>query len=127
MTSLLKAHRKTVPGSGVASRYRALMLTHHSLEERLDEEMKRPLPDTAIIQRIKRRKLAIKDELASISRLLDAMRTTADELTASADPANQSGPAQSGPAQSVSARGRRAARRVPLVVVDRSCGASPAH
>lgn len=116
MTSPRKAHRKTEPGSGIASRYRALMLTHHSLQERLDEEMKRPLPDAAIVQRIKRRKLSIKDELASISRLLDAMRTTADELTATTDPANQSSPARS----------RRGVRRVPLAIVGQGYGASPA-
>lgn len=65
--------RKTIPGSGIASRYRALLMTHGSLEEKLDAEMKRPLPDAAMVSRIKRRKLSIKDELASIDRLIDAM------------------------------------------------------
>ena len=65
--------RKTRPGSGIASRYRALLLTHSSLEEKLAEEQKRPVPDFAAVQRLKRRKLALKDELASIDHLLDAI------------------------------------------------------
>ena len=73
MAYVRSMQRKTRPGSGIASRYRALLLTHSSLEEKLSEELKRPLPDSAIVQRIKRRKLAIKDELASIDRLLDAI------------------------------------------------------
>lgn len=72
---------KTQPGAGIASRYRALLLTHHSLEEKLADELGRPLPDAAIVQRLKRRKLAIKDELAPIDRLLDAIgvKGTADD------------------------------------------------
>lgn len=73
MTCVRTTQRKTRPGSGIASRYRALLLTHSSLEEKLADELKRPMPDSAIVQRIKRRKLAIKDELASIDRLLDAI------------------------------------------------------
>ncbi|GAB4353079.1 MAG: hypothetical protein Kow00114_02100 [Kiloniellaceae bacterium] len=64
----------TRPGSGLASRYRALLLTHRSLDEKLDAEMKRPLPDTAILRRIKRRKLAVKDEMSAMERLFEAMR-----------------------------------------------------
>lgn len=71
--------RKTYPGSGVASRFRALLMTHRSLEEKLEAEMKRPLPDTAVLRRLKRRKLSVKDELEGIQRLLEAMRTTRDE------------------------------------------------
>lgn len=73
--------RRTRPGSGIASRYRALLLTHGSLEEKLAEELKRPVPDFAAVQRLKRRKLAIKDELASIDHLLDAIGAT-DERAA---------------------------------------------
>ncbi len=71
--------RKTYPGSGIASRFRALLMTHRSLEEKLEAEMKRPLPDTAVLRRLKRRKLSIKDELEGIQRLLEAMRTTREE------------------------------------------------
>lgn len=73
MAYVRKMQGKTRPGSGIASRYRALLLTHNSLEEKLTDELKRPLPDAATVQRLKRRKLAIKDELASIDRLFDAI------------------------------------------------------
>ena len=75
MTQMLSTRPKarTRPGSGIASRYRALLLTHKSLDEKLEEELKRPLPDTSIVRRLKRRKLSIKDELASIQRLFEAM------------------------------------------------------
>ena len=67
------ARRETAPGSGLTSRYRALLLTHRSLEEKRAAEMLRPQADGAIVRRIKRRKLFLKDEMASIERLLDAM------------------------------------------------------
>lgn len=63
--------RNISPGSGLTSRYRALLLSHRSLEEKLSAEMGRPQPDAAIVRRIKRRKLSLKDEMASIERLLD--------------------------------------------------------
>ena len=75
MTRMLTAGRRTLPGSGVASRYRSLLMTHRSLDEKLEAEMKRPLPDQAIVRRLKRRKLTVKDELASIQRLFEAMST----------------------------------------------------
>ena len=75
MTKLLSVRRRTRPGSGIASRYRALLLTHRSIDEKLEAEMKRPLPDTATVRRLKRRKLSIKDELASLQRLFEAIST----------------------------------------------------
>ena len=42
----------------------ALQLKHAGLERKLEEEMSRPLPDLAIVQTIKRRKLRIKEELS---------------------------------------------------------------
>lgn len=66
------------PGLGIASRYRALVLTHGSLEEKLAEETERPLPDAARVRLLKRRKLLVKDELASIERLLAATRVRVD-------------------------------------------------
>ena len=65
--------RKTQPGTGISSRYRALLLTHRSLDEKLEAELKRPLPDSSTVRRLKRRKLSIKDELASINRLFEAL------------------------------------------------------
>lgn len=75
MTRLHTAGRRTLPGSGIASRYRSLLMTHRSLDEKLESELKRPLPDQSIVRRLKRRKLTVKDELASIQRLFEAMAT----------------------------------------------------
>jgi hypothetical protein len=41
----------------------ALQLKHAGLERRIQDELNRPLPDLAIIQQLKRRKLRIKEEL----------------------------------------------------------------
>ena len=63
------------PGLGIADRYRALTADHRRLDEKLAAEMARPLPCSAAMQRIKRRKHAAKDEMAMIERLLDAIGT----------------------------------------------------
>jgi hypothetical protein len=42
----------------------ALQLKHAGLERQLQDELNRPLPDPAAIQKLKRRKLRIKEELA---------------------------------------------------------------
>lgn len=39
---------------------------HASLEQQIDDEMHRPLPDQAILSRLKREKLRIKDEIARL-------------------------------------------------------------
>lgn len=70
MPYLRLANGRTHPGPGMASRYGALRLTHGSLDEKLADELQRPRPDAAVVQRLKRRKLAIKDELAAIDRML---------------------------------------------------------
>ncbi|MFM5948151.1 MAG: YdcH family protein [Novosphingobium sp.] len=44
----------------------ALQLKHAGIERQLQEEQSRPLPDLAIIQTLKKRKLRIKEELAHI-------------------------------------------------------------
>lgn len=41
----------------------ALQLKHAGLERRIQDELNRPLPDLAMIQQLKRRKLRIKEEL----------------------------------------------------------------
>ena len=78
MSNRQTARRKISPGSGLTSRYRALLLTHRSLEEKLTAEMRRPRPDAAVVRRIKRRKLSLKDEMASIDRLLDTVGASFD-------------------------------------------------
>ncbi len=47
----------------------ALKLKHHELEDALEEEKNRPLPDEIEISIIKKQKLRIKDQLASLSAL----------------------------------------------------------
>lgn len=42
----------------------ALMAKHEGLEARLREELKRPSPDSARIQSLKKQKLKIKEEMA---------------------------------------------------------------
>lgn len=41
----------------------ALQSKHQGLEQRIREEMNRPIPDDAILQTLKRQKLRIKEEL----------------------------------------------------------------
>lgn len=42
---------------------------HASLEEKLEDEERRPLPDDGVIHDLKRKKLAIKDEIARLERV----------------------------------------------------------
>ncbi len=44
----------------------ALQLKHAGLERQIRDELNRPLPDLAMIQQLKRRKLRIKEELEHI-------------------------------------------------------------
>lgn len=44
----------------------ALQLKHAGLERRIQDEMTRPLPDNAVIQELKKRKLRIKEELTQV-------------------------------------------------------------
>lgn len=50
--------------TGTASHVHALQSKHAGLEARLREEMARPSPDAATIQSLKKRKLALKEEIA---------------------------------------------------------------
>jgi len=43
-----------------------LQFKHAGLERRIEEEMCRPMPDTSLIQELKKRKLRIKEELEHI-------------------------------------------------------------
>ncbi|GGC33046.1 hypothetical protein GCM10011371_20580 [Novosphingobium marinum] len=42
----------------------ALQLKHAGLERRIHEELSRPMPDDAVVQSLKKRKLRLKEELA---------------------------------------------------------------
>ncbi|GAA0571450.1 YdcH family protein [Caenispirillum bisanense] len=53
---------------GYDARFDALNTKHATLEAQLQEEVRRPNPDTAMVAIIKRQKLKIKDELARMSR-----------------------------------------------------------
>jgi len=46
----------------------SLRSKHALLEEQIDEELHRPLPDQSILTRLKREKLRIKDEIARLGR-----------------------------------------------------------
>ena len=63
---------------GFASRYQALIASHRSVEEKIESEMKRPMPDSLILQRLKRRKLLLKDEIESWERLMGAVGASED-------------------------------------------------
>lgn len=47
----------------------ALKDRHASLDEQIDDEERRPHPDDAVIHDLKRRKLAIKDEIMRLERV----------------------------------------------------------
>ena len=53
----------------------SLRSKHALLEEQIDEELHRPLPDQSILTRLKREKLRIKDEIARLG------RTSTGEMT----------------------------------------------
>jgi len=56
------------------SHYDALLTKHRALDGRLKEELRRPLPDSFAVQRLKRQKLLVKDELESWEQLTRAVR-----------------------------------------------------
>lgn len=43
-----------------------LQLRHAGLERRIEEELSRPLPDPAMLQELKKRKLRVKEQLEHI-------------------------------------------------------------
>lgn len=47
-----------------SSHVNALQAKHEGLERRLNEEMRRPVPDSAKVQFLKKQKLALKEEIA---------------------------------------------------------------
>ncbi|MFQ5984389.1 MAG: YdcH family protein [Alphaproteobacteria bacterium] len=50
-----------------SARRAALTAKHAKLEQAIEEEMRRPLPDTLHLSTLKREKLRIKDEIAKLS------------------------------------------------------------
>ena len=53
--------------AGLNQRIASLQQEHHQLEQILAEETARPMPNSLTIASLKRRKLAIKDELAALT------------------------------------------------------------
>ena len=58
----------------IENRYDALIERHRRMEAKLAAELKRPLPDSFAVQRLKREKLLVKDEIESWERLMSAVR-----------------------------------------------------
>jgi len=49
-----------------ASHVSALEFKHAGIERQIEEELSRPMPDDAVLQTLKKRKLKIKEELESL-------------------------------------------------------------
>ena len=58
----------------IENHYDSLIEKHRRIEAKLAAEMKRPLPDSFIVQRLKRQKLMVRDEIESWERLMGAVR-----------------------------------------------------
>lgn len=67
------AKRKTMQ---IDTRYEALIDKHARIEADLTSELKRPLPDSLVMQRLKRQKLLIRDEIEDWERLMAAIQVT---------------------------------------------------
>lgn len=57
------------------TRYYSLLGRHRGIEQRLDAEMKRPLPDSLAVQELKREKLRLRDEMEALEYLLGPFLT----------------------------------------------------
>lgn len=57
---------RPAPSHSLHARARALASRHALIEGYLQQEMRRPLPNDAVLRTLKRRKLAVKDEIARI-------------------------------------------------------------
>lgn len=58
----------------VENHYDALIEKHRKIESEIAAEMRRPLPSSFAIQRLKRQRLLLKDEIESWERLIGAAR-----------------------------------------------------
>ena len=98
----------------VSSHANALQSKHAGLEERLRDELNRPVPDAATIQAIKRQKLRIKEELSTIC--------SACSSTCAARPAHRSG--RPAPRGAIARSPRRRMATAPLAIGPRGCGSA---
>ena len=62
----------------IERRYATLKKRHRTLENMIVQEMSRPLPDHMKLQRLKRLKLWVRDEIELFSGLLRSLRRQAD-------------------------------------------------
>jgi hypothetical protein len=56
---------RTMASTAVSSHLNALQSKHAGIEARLRDEMARPVPDTAMVQSLKKQKLRLKEEIAT--------------------------------------------------------------
>lgn len=59
----------------------SLTMKHRKLEERISQELARPMPDGFTLQRLKRQRLLVKDAIESWERILDVVRAKAPRHT----------------------------------------------
>ena len=59
----------------------ALLEKHRKLEAKIAAELGRPLPDSLELQRLKRQKLLVRDEIESWERVLQVVRADAPRRT----------------------------------------------
>lgn len=59
----------------------ALLTKHRMLEAKIAAELGRPLPDSIELQRLKRQKLLVKDEIESWERVLHVVQAEAPRRT----------------------------------------------
>lgn len=60
---------RPAPKDSLLSRSRALARRHALVDGYIEDEMQRPMPNTAVLRNLKRRKLELKDEMARIDGL----------------------------------------------------------
>ncbi len=58
----------------------SLRSKHAYLEQEIDDELHRPLPDQSVLTRLKREKLRIKDEIVRVGRNGDGVASANAEL-----------------------------------------------
>jgi hypothetical protein len=58
----------------------SLRSKHAVLEQQIDDELHRPLPDQAMLTRLKREKLRIKDEIARLGKGSPGVATVSHEI-----------------------------------------------
>ena len=69
----------------------ALTTKHRKLEEKIARELARPMPDSISLQRLKRQRLLVKDEIESWERVLQVVQADAPRHTLSPKAAAREG------------------------------------